>query len=96
MFMSAMESEAWKGIYNACGPAPCTHKEFMLTLREQRFRYAVPVPVPSFALKLLMGEKSSIVTDSTRAGAQKIQGAGFRFRFDSLKQALTDIYERKI
>ena len=96
MFLTAMEKDAWEGVYNACGPAPCTHKEFMLTLRKQRCRYAVPVPVPGFALKLLMGEKSSIVTDSTRASAQKIQEAGFRFRFDILKQALTDLYERKI
>jgi NAD dependent epimerase/dehydratase family enzyme len=35
--------------------------------------------VPAFAIKLLFGEMSTVVLGSTKASAEKIEGAGFKF-----------------
>jgi uncharacterized protein (TIGR01777 family) len=49
------------------------------------------IPVPSFVLKLLLGEMSEVVLEGARVLPQKLSRAGFQFQFPDLKSALTDL-----
>jgi len=49
------------------------------------------VPVPAFALRLVLGEMSSVVLEGQRAFSKKLTDLGFQFKFWSLEDALKDL-----
>ena len=46
------------------------------------------MPVPAFALRLLYGEMSSVVTTGARAVPRRLQELGYRFRRPDLEDSL--------
>jgi uncharacterized protein len=53
------------------------------------------LPVPSFILKVILGEMSNVVLEGSRISSQKIIDAGYRFLFPDLQKALNDIINEK-
>ena len=49
------------------------------------------VPAPSFALKLALGEKCTLVLDGQRAIPENLQLEGFKFKFTDFETALADL-----
>lgn len=88
IFIAAIENETLNGIYNAVAPNPVSNKELTLTLAKSRKRFYIPVHVPSFILKILLGEMSVEVLKSATVSSNKIQQSGFEFRFSGIKEAL--------
>ena len=54
----------------------------------------LPIRVPTFVLKLILGEMSIEVLKSTTISAQKIQEAGFPFSFPVIEEALRNLLAR--
>ncbi|MDX1771451.1 MAG: DUF1731 domain-containing protein, partial [Planococcaceae bacterium] len=50
------------------------------------------IPVPAFALKLALGDKSQLVLEGQRVMPDKLLTNGFSFNYPHLKQALQNIY----
>ena len=71
-------------------PAPVTNKEFSKALGRALHRPAV-VPVPGFAIKLMYGEMSTIVTTGVRAEPKRLVELGYEFRQPDLDAALADV-----
>ena len=88
MILFSIEQSLPEGIYNAAAPAPVSQQELMIALARQRKKFYLPLRVPSFVLKLMMGEMSIEVLKSTTVSSAKIQEAGFQFRYPSLEDAL--------
>ncbi|OCA83324.1 TIGR01777 family protein [Bacillus sp. FJAT-27225] len=82
-----------KGPVNFTAPHPATMKEFGktigLVLRRPHW-----LPVPSFALRLLLGEMSILVLEGQRALPTVLMEKGFHFRFPHLTEALEDIFKK--
>lgn len=96
IFIHALEQEQLSGVFNAVAPIPERNKDFIAKTAEARDKPAVLLPVPEFALKLVLGEMSHTVLDSARVSAEKIVGAGFTFNFPKLPEALSDVFRRGI
>jgi NAD dependent epimerase/dehydratase family enzyme len=47
------------------------------------------LPAPAVAIKLALGEGSTIVLEGQRVLPARAQREGYRFRFDDLRQAVT-------
>ena len=88
MFMAAIENENMNGVYNAVAPKPVSNKELTLELAISRKKFFIPFYVPSFILKLLLGEMSIEILKSATVSSTKIQQAGFNFKFPDIKSAL--------
>lgn len=84
------ENEAAAGIYNLAAPDPVTNAEFTRVLGRVMHRPAL-LPVPEFALKLLLGELSALVLEGRPVSVAKLQALGFTFNFPTLEAALRDI-----
>lgn len=82
-------SEAASGPVNVAAPQPVTNKEFSRALGRVLRRPAF-LPVPAFALRLLYGEMSIVVTTGARAEPRRLQQLGYRFRRPDLEEALRD------
>ncbi len=89
MYIYAIENEEMHGAYNAVAPKPVSNKTLTLALaREMRGKNFIPVHVPAFILKLMLGEMSTEVLKSTTVSCEKIKDAGFTFLFPSIEAAL--------
>ena len=96
MFIWALENEKVKGIFNAVAPDPLMVKDLAKAIQKARGGIALPVPAPSFALRLIMGEMADMLLNSARVSSEKIIKHGFQFTFDNLDEALLDILEREV
>ena len=88
MFVFAITNVKAEGVYNATAPTPVSNKELILTLAKSRKGFYLPVPVPAFILKIMMGEMSIEVLKSATVSSSKIQQAGFTFRYPGIREAL--------
>jgi uncharacterized protein (TIGR01777 family) len=92
MYLYAIENKNLAGIYNMVAPNPVTNKQLTQAIANQLHKPLWLPNVPAFILKLLLGEMSTIVLGSTTVSAQKIEAAGFKFRYPVIKEALAEIY----
>ena len=92
----AMGNEKMEGVYNAVAPHPVSNKELVLEIaRKERGRSYIPVHVPTFALKIRLGEMSVEVLKSATVSADKIQQAGFIFQYPDLESAISQMVSQK-
>ena len=92
----AMENEKMEGVYNAVAPHPVSNKELVLEIaRKERGRSYIPVHVPTFALKIRLGEMSVEVLKSATVSSEKIQQAGFIFQYPDIESAILQLSHQK-
>ncbi len=87
------DTEAAHGIYNVAAPNPVTNEEFTRILGQVMGRPSI-LPVPEFALKLLLGEVAALVLEGRPVSAKKLEALGFDFHFPTLKAALLDLLNK--
>ena len=92
MYVYSIENTAINGIYNMVAPNPATNAQLTQAVAKQLHKPLWAPNVPAFVLKLILGEMSTIVLGSTKVSAQKIEDAGFRFKFTEVSAALKEIY----
>lgn len=88
MYIAAIENEKMSGAYNAVAPVPVSNKQLTLTLAKSRKTFFIPIHVPSFILKIVLGEMSVEVLKSATVSSSKIEDTGFLFRFSAIDKAL--------
>ena len=91
MYIYCIEHNSIQGIYNAVAPNPVTNLELTNSLRKQISKFTMLVSAPLFMLKLILGEKSVIVTNGCRMSAKKIIGERFQFLYSSIDDALKNL-----
>jgi len=91
MIQYAIETPALQGVYNAVAPNTVNNKKLVLTIAKNTYPIYFPFFVPSFILKIILGEMSIEVLKSTNVNAKKIQGAGFVFDFPNVEEAIIDL-----
>ena len=80
-----------EGTFNAVAPNPVTNQKLTAEAAAVLQRPLWLPKVPSWALKLLLGERSHLLLDSQRVSSQKLQMEGFAFEFPNLRPALEDL-----
>lgn len=87
-----IQEPAARGPFNLSAPDLVTNAEFSRTLGRVMGRPAL-LRVPAFALRLVLGEMSTVVLDGQRAVPARLKQLGFNFRFTSLEEALRDVID---
>ncbi|MGB2908125.1 MAG: TIGR01777 family oxidoreductase [Candidatus Aminicenantaceae bacterium] len=87
-----IENEEASGPFNLTAPVPKTNAEFGRTMGRILGRPSL-VPLPGFALRLALGEVSSVVLEGQRVLPKNLQDMGFEFRFPDADSALRDLLE---
>ena len=93
IYVAALDGPDWRGAVNATAPAPVTNAEFSKALGRALHRPAV-LPVPGFALRLLYGEMSTIVTEGANMVPARAKALGYAWRHPDLDEALASALAR--
>jgi uncharacterized protein len=86
-----LENENLKGAFNFSAPNPISSIDFIRSLAEILHRPCW-FPTPAFALKLILGEMSTLLLNGQYMIPKRLFEAGFKFRFTKLEPALRDLY----
>ncbi len=90
LYVASVTTKSYQGTINAVTPHPVTNTEFSKALGTALSRPAV-FPVPGFALKIAMGEMSTIVLDSQTIVSTKLGNLGFKFKYPKILEALQNL-----
>ncbi|GHO60200.1 TIGR01777 family oxidoreductase [Ktedonobacter robiniae] len=85
-----LEQQSLSGPFNLCAPEAVTNRELLREVQHVLKRPSV-LPLPAFALRILLGELSTVVLDSQHLLPQRLTEAQFQFAYPQLKQALHDL-----
>ena len=79
-----------EGTFNATSPNPVRMNELCQALVDILHRPSW-LPVPDFALELLLGEAAQVVLEGQEVLPKATQSMGFEFQYPNLKSSLTKI-----
>lgn len=86
----ALTDEMAQGVYNLVGPEDQTNNTFSHMLGRLMNRPS-GLPVPTFAIKLMLGEQAMLVTEGQRVSAARLQQAGYLFKYPTAESAVREI-----
>lgn len=90
IILHALENDSINGALNATAPVPVRNIEFTKALGSV-LRKPTIFPVPSFGLKLMMGEFADFVLLSQKVLPKKTEATGYEFQFKTIDSALSDL-----
>jgi hypothetical protein len=88
--MWLMTTPGATGAFNVTAPNPVTNREFTRELGRALRRPAI-VPVPAFALRIMLGEMAELLLTGQRAVPAHAEQLGFRFAYNRLDHALQSL-----
>ena len=95
LLLHAAANDGVHGAMNAVSPQPVTNRDFTRALARAVHRPTL-LPVPGFALRLLLGEMSEVLTASARVLPTLAERTGYRFRYPDLESALAELVGPKV
>lgn len=87
LILFCLEKRETSGAVNAVSPNPMTNKDFSNTLAHSLNRPCF-APVPSFVLKVLLGEAAGALLTGQKVIPQKVLSLGFSFTQNDLEKVL--------
>jgi hypothetical protein len=85
-----METPGAEGAYNLTAPQAVSNAEVSRVIGRVMRRPSL-VPVPGFLLRLVLGEKASIVLEGQRPAPRRLLELGYAFRFSEFEGAVRDL-----
>ena len=87
LIATALTEAAYRGVYNAVAPQPCSMASFATALGRCLGRPSL-LPVPGPLLQLLLGDGAKVVLEGQKVLPTRLQAQGFAFRHAELSAAL--------
>ena len=95
LYLEAMVNTNWSGVYNAVSPGPVNNRNFTMALaKKMKGSFFIPIPVPNFILRMMLGDRSEEVLKNSNISANKIKQQGFQFMYPTIDTAFTDLTGR--
>jgi uncharacterized protein (TIGR01777 family) len=92
LFLFAAENVHMQGSYNAVAPNPVNNKKLTLEIaHKMKGSFYVPMHVPVFVLKLILGTRSIEVLKSTTVSCTLLKNEGFTFLYPTIEAGLQDL-----
>ena len=90
-----IKKQSCSGIYNVTAPNPVTNEKFTITMNDVLHLPTI-LFIPGFLIKILYGEMGeTLLLNSYNIPPNKLLDEGFRFEFNTIEEALTQILKKK-
>ncbi|GGK44258.1 MULTISPECIES: TIGR01777 family oxidoreductase [Flavobacteriaceae] len=86
MYVSAIENAELNGVYNAVAPEHITNQGLTKSIAKTLKKSLWLPNVPSFVLKIALGELAVILLQGSRVSSEKIKKTGFNFIFPTIEK----------
>jgi uncharacterized protein len=90
LILRALVQPDMEGVFNATAPNPVRMSELCQTLGQLMNRPSW-LPVPDFALEMLLGDAAQVVLQGQQVLPKRTQASGFEYQYPTVKQALAEI-----
>jgi uncharacterized protein len=90
-FEFLIDDDSARGPVNITAPEPVRYSKFHEALSVSVGKTQFPPPVPSLAVRLLLGEFGRVLVEGQRVSPRVLLRKGFRFSFPKLEPALQDL-----
>ncbi len=94
LIMLALEHPEARGPINAAAPEPLTNREFGKAIGKVLNRPSW-LPMPVFALKLLLGDVADTLSKGQRVVPRKALELGYQFKYPTAEDALRQLWKKK-
>ncbi|MBN8862057.1 MAG: TIGR01777 family oxidoreductase [Sphingobacteriales bacterium] len=95
IYLFALDHPDCRGNFNAVAPTPVSNQQFIEQLGKQlRGRFFIPVYIPAFLLRWILGEMSVEVLKSTTVSCSRLHVEGFQFLYPELQSALQQLHDK--
>lgn len=95
LYIEAIENNNWQEAFNAVAPKPVSNKQLIKEIARQTKNFYITAKLPSFVLKMVLGEMSIEVLKSTTVSSEKVQKKGFQFLYPSIETAIENLQQGK-
>ena len=92
IFKFIIKNEHISGIFNAVSPEHITNIELVKQIAKKLKRKIILPNIPSFFIKGLLGERAILLLEGSRVSSYRIIEYGFKFEYENLEKALTNIF----
>ncbi|QNJ96767.1 TIGR01777 family oxidoreductase [Constantimarinum furrinae] len=90
IYLQMIKNE-WEGTFNAVAPTPVTNNKMTREIAD-KLNVTLWLPnVPSFILRLVLGEMATLVLDGQLVSSKKIESHGYKFRYHNIESALKEL-----
>jgi len=86
-----LENEDAYGAYNLIAPTPTSNSDFMRSIASALHR-PFWFHVPTFLLKLVLGEMSMLITEGRYSQPKRLLELGYKFQYPQIQDALRNIF----
>ncbi len=93
LFIKAVEDASMVGAFNGVSPHPVTNREMTKAIAKVLKRPLFLPAIPTFVLKIMIGEMADIVVTGSNVSSEKIQRSGFKFKFTDLDNTLRSLFK---
>jgi uncharacterized protein (TIGR01777 family) len=94
IFLEGCVNEKMRGIYLAASPHPVSNKDLILALNNHLSPRRIVMPVPVFALSLMLGEMHQMLMDSCNAFPVRLLQEGFTFHYANADEAMAALMKK--
>lgn len=91
--IKASEDKSMLGVFNAVSSYPISNHEFTNVLSDLLRKPAL-LPVPRFALKLVLGEMSTVALSNLQVKSKKLKDVKFVFKYPTVETALKEVVSK--
>lgn len=91
VFLRSLTDASMHGVYNTTAPDNITAKEFTKAIGRVIHRPVFLPAIPTFLMKLILGEMHVIVTTGSSISSEKLLASGFTFQYPRVEEALKDL-----
>ena len=88
-----MATKSYQALYNVTAPAPIPNMQFMSALRSA-LKVEIGIPLPKWLLEVgaaIIRTETELVLKSRRVIPMKLTEAGYKFKFDEINEALSEL-----
>jgi uncharacterized protein len=87
----AVDNTEMHGVYNAVANEPCSQRFFLKQVARYLHRPLWPIGVPSFVMRLVLGDMAQLVLSGSIVVSARLAGTGYKLKYPYLYDALREL-----
>jgi len=91
----SLKNKNVSGAYNLATESKTNQQEFLNIIRNKYFNYSLLLKIPTFVLKLLLGQRIKIVSSDIEVSVKKLMSTGFKFQYPNVDIAIDKEFKDK-